>query len=75
LETITTALVPLLGRPFTAWLFGPDRHGKANQVIEVEVPVNMSDMDQWMVGAAQDAVHFSNVDAVVCSNHDGIQRR
>ena len=33
----------------------------------------MGDMGQWMVGAADDAVHLSDVRAVVCSDHDGVQ--
>jgi len=34
----------------------------------------MSDMGQWMVGASYDAIHFSNVSAVIGSNHDGVER-
>jgi len=35
----------------------------------------MGDMGQWMVGASDDAIHFSNVGAVIGSNHDGVERR
>lgn len=75
MEPITTAMVTLLRWTFSARLFGSNRHGKANEVVDVEVPVNVRNMDQGMVGAAQDAVDFPNVDAVVCPNHDRIQRR
>ena len=75
LETITTSLVSLLGRAFAAWLFGSDGYGKANQVVDVEGSVNMSDVNQRVVGVAQDPVHFPDVDAVVSSNHDRIECR
>ena len=45
----------------------------AHQVFDVEVPVDVSDVRQRVIGAAQDAVDFADVDAVLRSDHDGVE--
>jgi hypothetical protein len=44
----------------------------AHQVFDVEVPVDVSDVRQRVIGAAQNTVDFADVDAVIRSDHDGV---
>jgi hypothetical protein len=58
---------------FLGLLFGTNRHAHADEGVHVEGPVNVGDMGQGMIGAADDAVHLSDVRPVVCSDHDGVE--
>ena len=50
-----------------------NRHAHTDEGVHVERTVNMCDMGQGMIGAADDAVHLSDVRAVVRSDHDGVK--
>ena len=50
-----------------------DRH--ADQGLHVQGTIDVSNMSEWMVGAANHAVDFSDVGPIVCTDHDGVQGR
>ena len=47
----------------------------SDQIIHVQRAVNVGHVCERMVGAAQHAIDLSNIHAILCPNHDGIQGR
>ena len=58
---------------FLPLFFGSNGHRDTNQGVHVERTVNVRNMGQGMIGAADNAVHLSDVRAVVSSDHDGVK--
>ena len=54
-------------------LFGTDGHAHADECAHVECAINVGNMGQRVIGAADDAVHLSDVRPVISSDHDGVE--
>ncbi len=61
--------------PFLALFLRTNRNGLAHQVVDVEGAVDVGHMGQRLLGRADDAVHLSDVGAIVAEHDDGVEGR
>ena len=66
---VLSAIVSLL----FGLLLGTNGYAYADQCAHVECAINVGNMGQRVIGAADDAIHLSDVRPVISPDHDGVE--